>query len=99
MIIAGHDDVVSFLLHHFRRVRIDQCNKLGFTALMKSAIQGRTRCAKLLLFAGTRRFEPYERSSVTFSDRVRWERKAMVAAVRPSVRPSVCPFACFHSIF
>ena len=53
-LIAGHDDVVSFLLHHFRRVRIDQYNKLGFTALMKSAIQGRTRCAKLLLFAGTR---------------------------------------------
>ena len=50
--VAGHDDVVSFLLHHFRRVRIDQSNKLGFTALMKSAIQGRTRCAKLLLFAG-----------------------------------------------
>jgi len=49
---AGHDDVVSFMLHHFRRVRIDQSNKLGFTALMKSAIQGRTRCAKLLLFAG-----------------------------------------------
>jgi hypothetical protein len=49
---AGHDDVVNFLLRHFRHVRIDQCNKLGFTALMKAAIQGRTRCAKLLLFAG-----------------------------------------------
>jgi ankyrin repeat protein len=40
------------LLRHFRHVRIDQCNRLGFTALMKAAIQGRTRCAKLLLFAG-----------------------------------------------
>lgn len=56
-VYSGHDDVVSFLLHHFRRVRIDQCNKLGFTALMKAAIQGRTRCAKLLLFAGVYLFE------------------------------------------
>ena len=44
--------MVSALLHHFRRVRVDQCNKLGFTALMKAAIQGRTKCAKILLFAG-----------------------------------------------
>ena len=43
---------MNFLLRHFRHVHIDQCNKLGFTALMKAAIQGRTRCAKLLLFAG-----------------------------------------------
>jgi len=50
--VAGHDDAVNFLLRHFRHVHIDQCNKLGFTALMKAAIQGRTRCAKLLLFAG-----------------------------------------------
>lgn len=49
---AGHADVLNYLLQNFRRVRIDQCNHLGFTALMKAAIQGRTRCAKLLLFAG-----------------------------------------------
>ena len=49
---AGHDDIVNFLLRRFHRLRVDQCNKLGFTALMKAAIQGRTRCAKLLLFAG-----------------------------------------------
>ena len=48
----GHADVLNYLLQNFRRVRIDQCNHLGFTALMKAAIQGRTRCAKLLLFAG-----------------------------------------------
>jgi len=52
-IFKGHDDVVNFLLRHFRHVKVDQCNNLGFTALMKAAIQGRTRCAKLLLFAGT----------------------------------------------
>ena len=49
---AGHEDVVNFLLHNFRQIRIDHCNNLGFTALMKAAIQGRTRCAKLLLYAG-----------------------------------------------
>ncbi|KAI0213431.1 Ankyrin repeat domain-containing protein 33B [Lamellibrachia satsuma] len=49
---AGHDDVVSFLLHQFRGMHIDHCNQHGFTALMKASIQGRTRCAKLLLFAG-----------------------------------------------
>ena len=49
---AGHDDIVNLLLRRFHRLHVDQCNKLGFTALMKAAIQGRTRCAKLLLFAG-----------------------------------------------
>lgn len=51
-VYAGHDDIVNFLLRRFHRLRVDQSNKLGFTALMKAAIQGRTRCAKLLLFAG-----------------------------------------------
>ncbi|ELU11838.1 hypothetical protein CAPTEDRAFT_188646 [Capitella teleta] len=49
---AGHDDVVNYLLHHFRHIKVDICNHLGFTALMKAAIQGRTRCAKHLLFSG-----------------------------------------------
>jgi len=49
---AGHADVVNYLLHNFRRVRIDQASHAGCTALMKASIQGRTRCAKLLLFAG-----------------------------------------------
>ncbi|CAH1788204.1 unnamed protein product, partial [Owenia fusiformis] len=49
---AGHADIVSYLLHNYRRVRIDQVNRTGFTALMKAAIQGRTRCAQLLLWAG-----------------------------------------------
>ena len=50
---AGHDDIVNCLLRRFHRLKVDQCNKLGFTALMKAAIHGRTRCAKLLLFAGS----------------------------------------------
>ncbi|XP_067685971.1 uncharacterized protein [Haliotis asinina] len=49
---AGHTDVVRILLQDFKIIRIDQQNKLGFTALMKSAIQGRTDCARLLLYAG-----------------------------------------------
>ena len=49
--VSGHAEVVSILLH-MRGIRIDQCNNLGFTALMKAAIQGRTKCAKLILFAG-----------------------------------------------
>ena len=53
MLFAGHDEVVNFLLRHFRQIKIDQSNNLGFTALMKAAIQGRTKSAKLLLFAGS----------------------------------------------
>ena len=49
---ADHAEVVNFLLHNFRRVRIDQTNHLGFTALMKAAINGRERAAKILIFAG-----------------------------------------------
>ena len=59
LVYLGHADVLNYLLQNFRRVRIDQCNHLGFTALMKAAIQGRTRCAKLLLFAGTWQFTTY----------------------------------------
>lgn len=40
------------LLTRSRSIAIDARNNLGFTPLMKAALQGRTRCAKLLLFAG-----------------------------------------------
>lgn len=40
------------LLTRSRSIEIDAKNSLGFTPLMKAALQGRTRCAKLLLFAG-----------------------------------------------
>ncbi|XP_060072177.1 ankyrin repeat domain-containing protein 33B-like [Ylistrum balloti] len=49
---AGYREIVKFLLNDFRKIHVDQRNKLGFTALMKAAIQGRTSCAKLLLYAG-----------------------------------------------
>ena len=40
------------MLQDFKGIRIDQPNRLGCTALMKAAIQGRTDCARLLLYAG-----------------------------------------------
>ena len=40
------------LLTKNRGLSIDAKNNLGFTPLMKAALQGRTKCAKLLLFAG-----------------------------------------------
>ncbi|XP_062612068.1 ankyrin repeat domain-containing protein 33B-like [Saccostrea cucullata] len=49
---AGYREIVRVLLHEFRKIRVDHKNKAGFTALMKAALQGRTSCAKLLLYAG-----------------------------------------------
>lgn len=49
---AGQSDTVNMLLTRSRSVAIDARNHMGFTPLMKAALQGRTRCAKLLLFAG-----------------------------------------------
>ncbi|XP_055538917.1 uncharacterized protein LOC129726202 [Wyeomyia smithii] len=49
---AGLSDIVNMLITKCRSLVIDPKNNLGFTPLMKAALQGRTRCAKLLLFAG-----------------------------------------------
>lgn len=49
------------LLTRSRSIEIDAKNALGFTPLMKAALQGRTRCAKLLLFAGKK--TPRQRAS------------------------------------
>ena len=49
---AGHVEVVSYLLNKVRTIRVDPINHLGFTPLMKAALQGRTKCSKLLLFSG-----------------------------------------------
>ncbi|XP_049827663.1 ankyrin repeat domain-containing protein 33B-like isoform X2 [Schistocerca gregaria] len=49
---AGHVEVLNYLLSRRPDVEVDARNALGFTALMKAALQGRTKCAKLLLFAG-----------------------------------------------
>lgn len=49
---AGQVEAVNFLLSRCSGIEVDARNHLGFTPLMKAAIQGRTKCAKLLLFAG-----------------------------------------------
>ena len=51
---AGHVDVVSFLLNKVRTIIVDPVNNLGFSPLMKAALQGRIKCSKLLLFSGRR---------------------------------------------
>merc|ERR1711997_1279090 len=49
---AGHVEVVTFLLNKVRTINVDPISTLGFTPLMKAAIQGRVKCSKLLLFSG-----------------------------------------------
>ncbi|XP_073976247.1 uncharacterized protein [Rhodnius prolixus] len=49
---AGQVEVISLLVTRATDIEVDARNFLGFTPLMKAAIQGRTKCAKLLLFAG-----------------------------------------------
>ncbi|KAJ3660462.1 hypothetical protein Zmor_004911 [Zophobas morio] len=49
---AGQVECLNCLLSRCRGIEIDARNNLGFTALMKAALQGRNKCAKLLLFAG-----------------------------------------------
>ncbi|KAF2347393.1 Ankyrin repeat-containing domain, partial [Trinorchestia longiramus] len=50
---AGHPDVVSHLVNKCGgQVELDPRNSVGFTPLMKAALQGRTKIAKTLLFAG-----------------------------------------------
>ena len=54
--VAGHPDVVCHLVNKCdRRVELDARNALGFAPLMKAALQGRTKIAKTLLFAGKMR--------------------------------------------
>ena len=57
---AGHIEVVSYLLNKVRTIQVDPINNLGFTPLMKSALQGRVKCSKLLLFSGKKGFSKYQ---------------------------------------
>lgn len=51
--VTGHLEIVILLANtHNRQVEIDARNKRGLTPLMISALQGRTKVAKVLLFAG-----------------------------------------------
>lgn len=49
---AGQVECLNVLLSRCKTIEIDARNNLGFTPLMKAALQGRNKCAKLLLFAG-----------------------------------------------
>ena len=46
-----------FLLNKVRTIVVDPVNNLGFSPLMKAALQGRIKCSKLLLFSGRNRTE------------------------------------------
>ncbi|NXJ73984.1 AN33B protein, partial [Trogon melanurus] len=49
---AGHITITNYLLNYFPGLDIEKRNTFGFTALMKSAMQGRTECVKALMLAG-----------------------------------------------
>jgi hypothetical protein len=49
---AGQTECLNILLQRCPDIEVDARNTLGFTPLMKAALQGRTKCAKILLFAG-----------------------------------------------
>ena len=70
---AGYREIVRVLLHDFRKIRVDHKNKAGFTALMKAALQGRTSCAKQLLYAGN------QPSDLLYEDKTRKEKFGRLA--------------------
>ncbi|XP_037076949.1 ankyrin repeat domain-containing protein 33B-like [Pollicipes pollicipes] len=49
---AGHAEVVSALLNKFDGIEVDARNKQGITPLIKACVQGKARCAKLLVEKG-----------------------------------------------
>lgn len=54
MCVLGHYEGVDFLVRRFNGViDVNVRNASGLTPLMKAALQGRTKCARRLLSAGT----------------------------------------------
>ncbi|XP_070604716.1 ankyrin repeat domain-containing protein 33B [Erythrolamprus reginae] len=49
---AGHINITQYLLNYYSDLDIEKRNAFGFTALMKSAMQGRSECARALILAG-----------------------------------------------
>ncbi|XP_077167061.1 ankyrin repeat domain-containing protein 33B isoform X2 [Paroedura picta] len=49
---AGHITITHYLLNYYPGLDIEKRNIFGFTALMKSAMQGRTECVRALMLAG-----------------------------------------------
>jgi len=59
-------EVMNFMLSKCT-VEVDARNALGFTPLMKAALQGRTKCAKILLLAGKRSANQSQKVLLSFS--------------------------------
>ncbi|KAJ6661397.1 hypothetical protein lerEdw1_015025 [Lerista edwardsae] len=65
---AGHITITQYLLNYYPGLDSEKRNVFGFTALMKSAMQGRTECVRALILAGAnvhatdpgRGFTPWE---------------------------------------
>lgn len=55
---SGQTECLNILLQRCPEIEVDARNASGFTPLMKAALQGRTKCAKILLFAGKLIFFP-----------------------------------------
>ncbi|XP_065162130.1 cortactin-binding protein 2-like isoform X2 [Atheta coriaria] len=49
---AGQTECLNCMLTRCKTIEVDARNNTGFTPLMKAALQGRYKCAKMLLFAG-----------------------------------------------
>ncbi|XP_063156003.1 ankyrin repeat domain-containing protein 33B [Candoia aspera] len=49
---AGHINITQYLLNYYPGLDIEKRNAFGFTALMKSAMQGRSECVRALILAG-----------------------------------------------
>ncbi|XP_043244746.1 serine-rich adhesin for platelets-like [Amphibalanus amphitrite] len=49
---AGHAAVVSALLENYTEIEVDAKNGKGITPLIKACVQGKSKCAKLLLSHG-----------------------------------------------
>ena len=49
---TGHAAVVSALLENYTEIEVDAKNGKGITPLIKACVQGKSKCAKLLLSHG-----------------------------------------------
>ena len=49
---TGHAAVVSALLENYTEIEVDARNAKGITPLIKACVQGKSKCAKLLLAHG-----------------------------------------------
>ena len=58
VVFAGHAAVVSALLENYTEIEVDPKNGKGITPLIKACVQGKSKCAKLLLSHGERRAPP-----------------------------------------